>query len=98
MKKSIIRKVWQAWARYNKTRWQVASKYKAGILHTITLDKLCEDNDSCHDALLEWYTLSELAEELKIDWINASTQDEETAKAAAEHDHYGTKIYRHTTH
>lgn len=98
MKKSIIRKVWKAWATYARLRWEIAAEYEEGTLHRLTLDKLCEADQACHDALTEWYTLNELCEELKIDWLSLAQIDAEAASAADEQTLYTDLIWKHTLH
>ena len=98
MKKNIIRKIWKAWAKLARLRWDIAAKYEEGTLHTLRFDAICEEDKTCHDALVEWATLNELCEELDIDWMNMTQIDAETASAADEHTLYSDLVWKHTIH
>ena len=93
--KTIIHKIWVAWATYARFCWDTVKDIPPQTRTYFELTEICEADRPCGVALGEWYALQQLAEELDINWMNYSHISEETAAAAKEHDFYEDLIHKH---
>lgn len=93
---TITRECWKQWAHLEALKVEIAGTLDHDSYSFYELTNLVEADEGYKGALSVWYGMSELADKVGIDWLNAgySTDDEETIEARRAHEIHNIHFWR----
>ena len=80
---TITRECWKQWYHLSELALEIVADIEPGTLTYTELNNIIDSNRDYNGALSVWYGMSELADKVGIDWLNAgyNTNDIETIDA-----------------
>lgn len=93
---TITRECWKQWNHLSELKLELVAGIQPGTLTYFELNNIVDRNPEYKAACSVWYGMSELAERVGIDWLNAgyNTNDIETIDAREAHTKNDRKFWK----
>ena len=93
---TITRECWKQWNHLSELALEIVADIQPGTMTYNDLRNIIDRNRDYSSALSIWYGMSELAERVGIDWMNAGydSEDFETIEARESHNENQLKIWK----